>query len=106
MTVGGAHAWTHLLGAASSSCQLFALFPWGRPTTRTLTALVSSHQALFEERAEFRVLIDQRRFRNVTEAHNEIMSFIGWYNHCRRHTALAMHSRVHYEQIHHAAHVA
>jgi putative transposase len=51
-------------------------------------------------------LIDQRRFRNLTEARNEIMSFIGWYNHRRRHTALDMHSPVHYEQIHHAAHAA
>ena len=51
-------------------------------------------------------LIDQRRFRNLTDARHEIISFIGWYNHRRRHTALDMKSPVRYEQIHHAAHAA
>jgi putative transposase len=51
-------------------------------------------------------LIDQHRFRNLTEARTEIVSFISWYNHRRRHTALDMKSPIRYEQIHHAAHAA
>jgi putative transposase len=51
-------------------------------------------------------LLDQHRFRNLGEARVEIMSFIHWYNHRRRHTALDMKSPIRYEQIHHAAHAA
>ena len=52
-------------------------------------------------------LLDQHRFRNLTEARVEIMSFIHWYNTRRRHTALDMMSPVRYEQHHQpAAHAA
>ena len=51
-------------------------------------------------------LRDQHRFRNHTDARYEIMSFIDWYNHRRRHTALDMKSPVRYEEIHRAAHAA
>ncbi len=52
-------------------------------------------------------LFDQTRFRNHTDARTEIMSFIDWYNHRRRHTRLDNQSPVHYE-LHHqpAAHAA
>ena len=50
--------------------------------------------------------LDQHRFRNIGEARVEIMSFIHWYNHRRRHTALDLKSPVRYEQIHHTAHAA
>jgi len=51
-------------------------------------------------------LIDQHQFRNLTEARTEIMSFIHWYNHRRRHTALDMKSPTRYELIHHESHAA
>ncbi len=51
-------------------------------------------------------LLHQHRFRNTTDARVEIMSFIDWYNHRRRHTKLDMKSPVRYEEIHHAAHAA
>jgi putative transposase len=51
-------------------------------------------------------LLDQHRFRNVTDARIEIMSFIHWYNHRRRHSALDMKSPIRYEQIHQTAHAA
>jgi putative transposase len=52
-------------------------------------------------------LIDQHRFRNLTDARVEIMSFIDWYNHRRRHTSLDNTSPVRYEENHQpAAHAA
>ena len=48
-------------------------------------------------------LIAQTRFRNHTDARTEIMGFIDWYNHRRRHTRLDNQSPVHYEQNHHTA---
>jgi hypothetical protein len=37
---------------------------------------------------------DQHRFRNLTDAHVEIMSFTDWYDHRRRHTGLDVKSPV------------
>jgi len=52
-------------------------------------------------------LFDQARFRNHTDARTEIMRFIDWYNHRRRHTRLDNQSPVRYEQNHQpAAHAA
>jgi putative transposase len=52
-------------------------------------------------------LIDQNRFRNLTDARVEIMSFIDWYNHRRRHTSLDNTSPARYEENHQpAAHAA
>ncbi len=45
-------------------------------------------------------LFDQTRFRNHTDARTEIMSFIDWYNHRRRHTRLDNQSPVRCE-LHH-----
>ena len=49
-------------------------------------------------------LLARRRFRNLTDARVEIMAFIDWYNHRRRHTSLDNLSPVRYEQA--AAHAA
>ena len=43
-------------------------------------------------------LLATTRFRNRTEARYEIMRFIDWYNHRRRHSALDNRSPVRYEQ--------
>ena len=52
-------------------------------------------------------LLDQRRFRNHTDARYEIMRFLDWYNHRRRHTSLDNIPPVRYEQQHQpAAHAA
>jgi len=51
-------------------------------------------------------LIDQHRFRNLTDARTEIISFIDWYNHRRRHTSLDNKSPVRYEENHRTAHAA
>jgi len=52
-------------------------------------------------------LLDQHRFRNHTDARYEIMRFIDWYNHRRRHTSLDNTPPVRYEQQHQtAAHAA
>ena len=52
-------------------------------------------------------ILDQHRFTCHTGARYEIMSFIEWYNHRRRHTSLDNISPVRYEESHHnTAHVA
>jgi len=52
-------------------------------------------------------LLDQHRFTSHTGARDEIMSFIEWYNHHRRHTSLDNISPVRYEENHHnTAHAA
>jgi len=52
-------------------------------------------------------LLDKTRFRNHTDARVEIMSFIDWYNHRRRHSRLDNLSPVRYEHNHQtAAHAA
>lgn len=52
-------------------------------------------------------LLDQHRFARHTDARYEIMSFIDWYNHRRRHTSLDNISPVRYEENHqNSAHAA
>ena len=48
-------------------------------------------------------LFNQVRFRNHTDARTQIMSFIDWYNHHRRHTRLDNLPPVRYEQNHQQA---
>ena len=48
-------------------------------------------------------LLDKTRFRNQTDARTQIMSFIDWYNHHRRHTRLDNLSPIRYEQHHQPA---
>ena len=43
-------------------------------------------------------LFYQHRFRGHTDARYEIMRYLDWYNHRRRHSALQMQSPVNYEQ--------
>ena len=52
-------------------------------------------------------LFANKRFRNRTDARYEIMRFIDWYNHHRRHTSLDNTAPVRYEEQHlQAAHAA
>lgn len=52
-------------------------------------------------------LLYQHKFRNHTDARYEIMRYLDWYNHRRRHSALHMQSPVNYEQDNQtAAHAA
>ena len=48
-------------------------------------------------------LLHKTRFRNQTDARTQIMSFIDWYNHHRRHTRLDNLSPIRYEQHHQPA---
>gem|GEM_PF-3010348 len=45
-------------------------------------------------------LFADKRFRNRTDARYEIMRFIDWYNHRRRHTSLDNTTPVQYEEQH------
>jgi len=77
---------------------------WLPPThsRRTSTEMAESFFATLECE-----LLDQHRFTSHTDARYEIMSFIKWHNHRRRHTPLDNISPVRYEENHqNSAHAA